>query len=369
MAFAAVAFLMVLLAENARVPVDRRDPDGGHDDDDRLYNTNLLYEPDGTLQGEYDKQHLVPFGEYLPLQRQLEAIGLDPDFARAHATLGRCYVVHAQAYGGPHDMTLAERSLRRALELDPSIVSAQLQMVYVDLHHGDKPAARATIERLLEESPDDPAVLFVAGMLYRLDGLHEKARRQFDRLLEINPNDVVIVAINRARILNYEARYPEALEQLQLALQQEPEHPLVKTFLAATHFNAGQLAEAHAAIDEVLQKDPHFDGARPLLAWCLSAEGSHEEARAVISDRVKDVATADYDIAFWLAAFYAMEGLADEAIEWVRTAIRLGNENYPLYAGTRKLDGVRSDPRFQELLEELRRGWDARRGDPGAPAA
>jgi apolipoprotein N-acyltransferase len=32
------------------------------------YNLNLLYEPDGTLQGEYAKQHLVPFGEYVPMR-------------------------------------------------------------------------------------------------------------------------------------------------------------------------------------------------------------------------------------------------------------------------------------------------------------
>ena len=48
-----------------------------------------------------------------------EAIGLDPDFAAAHAALARCYVLHAQGYGGDEHYQLAERSLRRALELDP----------------------------------------------------------------------------------------------------------------------------------------------------------------------------------------------------------------------------------------------------------
>ncbi|MGH9026303.1 MAG: apolipoprotein N-acyltransferase, partial [Acidimicrobiia bacterium] len=35
-------------------------------DTTRDYNTNFVYEPDGTLQGTYAKQHLVPFGEYVP---------------------------------------------------------------------------------------------------------------------------------------------------------------------------------------------------------------------------------------------------------------------------------------------------------------
>jgi apolipoprotein N-acyltransferase len=37
----------------------------------RDFNTNLLYEPDGDLQGTYAKQHLVPFGEYVPFRDQL----------------------------------------------------------------------------------------------------------------------------------------------------------------------------------------------------------------------------------------------------------------------------------------------------------
>ena len=42
----------------------------------RAYNSVYVIDPDGSIQGVYDKVHLVPFGEYLPLQRVLEKIGL-----------------------------------------------------------------------------------------------------------------------------------------------------------------------------------------------------------------------------------------------------------------------------------------------------
>jgi apolipoprotein N-acyltransferase len=40
----------------------------------RVFNTNLLYDPDGRLQGTYSKQHLVPYGEYVPFRQELSFI-------------------------------------------------------------------------------------------------------------------------------------------------------------------------------------------------------------------------------------------------------------------------------------------------------
>ncbi len=43
--------------------------------DARDFNTNLLFDRDGDLQGKYAKQRLVPFGEYVPYRDQLDFLG------------------------------------------------------------------------------------------------------------------------------------------------------------------------------------------------------------------------------------------------------------------------------------------------------
>jgi len=289
-----------------------------------------------------------------------EAVRVDPRFARAHSALGRCYVHHAQGYGGEDYYVLADAALSRALELDPELHGARLQMVYVYLHRGEKDRALATLADVRRETPNDPTVFIIAAMLYRLNGLYEKALRQYDRLVELNPRDAVMASYNRARMYNYRHEYEKAEVELEQARKIEPEHPLVRTFLAISFYNQGRVDEALAIVNEVLAQHPHFDGLQVLRGWCLSAQERHEEARALITARVEETAGADHDISFWLASFFAMEGMVDKSIEWVERAVKLGNENYPLFADNPRLDKLRGDPRFSRILEDVKKRWEER---------
>ncbi len=290
-----------------------------------------------------------------------EAIRLDPNFARAHYTLGRCLVHHGQGYGGQHYFDLAETSLMRALELDPKLAGARLQMVYVYLNKGEREKALATLADARREAPHDPTVFIIAGMLYRLSGLYDRALKQYDKLLEINPRDVIIASYNRGRLYTYRHEFDRAIVEFEKGRAVEPDHPLINSFLAITYFNQGDIDRCQALTEEVLRQHPNFDPMQIVLAWCLSARGQHAEAHALITDQIKETAAADHDVSVWLASFYAMENQRDEAVEWLKKAVELGNENYPLFADSNRFDNLRCDLRFVDLLNSLKQKWEERR--------
>jgi TolB-like protein/tRNA A-37 threonylcarbamoyl transferase component Bud32/Flp pilus assembly protein TadD len=297
-----------------------------------------------------------------------EAVGLDAEFAAAHSALARCYVLHAQGYGGEEYYQLAERSLRRALDLDPTDLEARLQAVHVDLHQGNKERAKATISALRRERPNDPTVLLTAAMLYRLDGLYERALAEYDHLLVLNPGDAVLVSYNKARLAMNQGDNDRAVAELEARRAAEPEHPLLKMFLAVARFQQGRIVEAQSLIEEVLRQSPQFDAAQPLLAWCLAARGQQEAARALITERVRETARADHEVAFWLGCFYAGQGLREEAMDWLRRSVFLGNEDYVLFRDSLTLAPLRDHPPFAELLAGLQARWERRVAAAGPPS-
>ena len=285
------------------------------------------------------------------------AIELDAKFALAHCALGSCYMQRIlKGLGKFEDIYRAQEAFDKGLALDPEIVDARVYMVLIYLYRGEKQNARIQLARLRREAPNNPTVHFVSGVLYRLDGDYDKALRSFDRLLVLNPTERLVVGWNRARILMYQARYDEALLELDQVTAIEPSHPLLRFYRAELLFFRGDLTTAVDLLQEVLLQNPEIDGVRALLAQCLSATGEHEAAQAQLTERVKEVATIDYDIPYWLASAYAAEGQRDEALEWLEKAISLGNENLPWFESNPVWKPFHNDSRFRKLMHRVETG-------------
>jgi eukaryotic-like serine/threonine-protein kinase len=285
------------------------------------------------------------------------AIEIDPKFALAYCALGGCYANRViKCMGDADDYVHAQEAFDKGLALDPRNVEARMHMVFLHLGQGEKKQARALVAKLRRDAPNDVGVHFVSSYLYRLDGEYDRSLRSLNRMLRLNPAERIVVSYNRARVFMYQGRYEDAMAALDQGAEVEPDHPLLNTFRATTLFRSGQPAEAARILQEVLDSHPEMDGIRPHLAMALSALGRHEEARAQLTDRVKEIAEADHDVPYWLASAYAMEGMDDEAFEWLERAISLGNENKPWFETNPIWQRLRDDPRFLELMQRIDQG-------------
>jgi len=49
--------------------------------------------------------------------------------------------------------------------------------------------------------------------------------------------------------------------------------------------------------------------------------------------------------------------MTDQSIEWLERSIGMGNENYPWVAANPNWEPMRDEPRFKEILEDLKTRW------------
>jgi len=73
----ALAAIADLLPEGAALVTGALRPEPLPGEEQEVYNAVFVIDDSGEITGAYDKVHLVPFGEYLPFQAALEAIGLE----------------------------------------------------------------------------------------------------------------------------------------------------------------------------------------------------------------------------------------------------------------------------------------------------
>src|SRR5262249_53435944 len=109
------------------------------------------------------------------------ALKLDPHSAEGQAALGRVQFLF------DWDFPAAERSLARAVALDPDYMPAHQTMAWLMSARGRHAEAVAAARRALQLDPVNTARYTELAWVLALSGRHDEALREIERALQLNP--------------------------------------------------------------------------------------------------------------------------------------------------------------------------------------
>ena len=157
----------------------------------------------------------------------------------------------------------------------------------------------------------------------------------------------------RARIYTYQQRPELARQEVAKGLALEPRHTLLRTTHAVWHLRHGDLHEAVALLEGVAADDPNLRLAHPTLAIAYHRAGQPARAAALMTDELLAMGTADCEMAYRIATYFAVAGNVPEALHWLRKAVYLGNHNAPWFTRNPDWDALRAHEEVRQILAEL----------------
>ncbi len=178
------------------------------------------------------------------------AIELDPDFAAAHAWLGRAYMIE-WAFQWSDDPQIPERAAalaQRAVALDDSLPVAHQTLAYVFLLQKQFAQAIAEAERAMVLEPNDADACVTLGEILSCAGRPQEAVGLVEKALRLDPHYPAsyLFALGQAYYLT--GRHEEAIAALKRLLTRNPNHPRAHFFLAMVYSEVGRKEEARTEI-------------------------------------------------------------------------------------------------------------------------
>ena len=149
-----------------------------------------------------------------------------------HGDTAELHVVIGQAHAQQGDYDAAIASLRRALELKPTVAEANATLGTIYLKQGKLPEASAALKAELAAHPNDTRAQHTLATVLDLEGQSTEALVILRRLLKARP-DFASARYLVGKILLAQGAAADAVEQLQAAVRLSPED-------ADAHYQLGQ---------------------------------------------------------------------------------------------------------------------------------
>jgi tetratricopeptide (TPR) repeat protein len=281
-----------------------------------------------------------------------KGLELDPDNAGAHIAMAWIQKDHDR------DHKSAEASMQRALELEPQNSEIQRGYAFFLNSKGQFEEAVIHAKKSSELAPKSLQAKWAVAMISRNTGDFKQTIDTLNEMIKVNPNIIgtggspnCYGALGYTYILTGD--YTKATEIAEKGLQTKPEHRGLKNLKAWSYFENGKFDEALEIYEET--------NSRSGLGWVYAKMNKKDKALSI----VEELKTGENKDRWWrpwqMANIYHALGERNQVMDLLeRTHDRVTKENntwglhwFGLWLTYYKeYDSLRSDPRFQTLIEK-----------------
>ena len=308
------------------------------------------------LKGRYAWNKRTPSDLQAAISYFNQALARDPGYALAYSGLADVFTVFP-VYGARSGDVIPKSNMaaRKALELDPTLAHphAVLAGNYME-YDWDFAGGEAEYKKAFELDPNDASAhQWYAQDLGWIGGREQEALAEVDRAHQLDPLSPII-AVDVGLVHSIVRKFDDAIATCKEAVAENPTFAQGHYCLMEAYWGKGmypQVVEEYKLVGQLggdakevefasaLEQGFHAGGWKGALARGIEVRQAQRKA--------------GYASAFDIASLYAGLGEKDEAFRWLNAAYNEHDYQMESLRTDFRLDPIRSDPRFAELVRKV----------------
>ena len=281
-----------------------------------------------------------------------QAIEIDSHYALAYVGLADCYLL-LPSYGRfpiREVLPKAKEAVSRALEVDDTLAEAHTSLAAVIESEGAAADAEREYKRAIELNPNYPMVHLWYHVFLRFRGRLDEAEAEIRRAKELDPLSLIINS-GWGDMLYLKKKYDQAIQQYSKTLELDQSFAEARRMRGKCYQQKGMFEEAIADFQKAREDFGNNPYGLGDLGNAYAVSGEKTRAIEVLKNLLelsKQGYSLNYDIAF----VYCGLGDKDKAFEYLEKAYNVKEEMADFKVDP-AWESLRSDPRYQPLLERL----------------
>ena len=280
------------------------------------------------------------------------AIEQDSSYASAYAALADCYVLLGLYNASSQEvLPKAHVAALRAVTLDSTSAEAHTAVAAIHaFYEWDWPGARKEFERALQLNPEYPLAHHWYGVAYWVPmGRYDRALAQLKQARRLESQSLIIQT-DLGWVYYVMRRYDQAIVEYDSVIARDASFVPAHYFLSLAYERRALYAPALAELRRSRTLNRTWT-ARPATASVKDLAGYRGAMRSIMAP---DSVPGARQAALYAGALaYMRLGEPERALLWLQFAYRQRDPGLVYLAADPLFDGVRPDPRFQDLTRRV----------------